>query len=231
LPPPKGDGFERSNRSDNINQLSKAQLDDIINYLLQEQILVPYENQVYPKDVTTVHRCTKAFGTKGDTNPFRKGYPQFAVLQKLEKKWSERKEPYVPHAGKRKGGPDGKDQHATKFSIHLIYWRWQNEGKPIPDGMEISHLWGGYKAIMYLTCETPTENDSRQYCFHLQWYRKGICPHNKPKCWGDGMDYHQNTAMGKEHICLWPASASVPTITSLQEIDLSDDEFDVEFDQ
>lgn len=82
--------------------------------------------------------------------------------------------------------PDGQ-QH--KQLVHLIWYRYVNEGATIPEDLHFSHLDADPRTL-HLTAESPQANESRKYCHLFGWYKtkpgedRPRCPHWETPCTG-----------------------------------------------
>lgn len=76
-----------------------------------------------------------------------------------------------------------------KQLVHLIYWRYVNNGAIIDPELHISHL-DADQQMLNLIQETREMNESRKYCHLLGWYKKKPnesrrrCPHWENPCTG-----------------------------------------------
>jgi len=152
------------------NSFTKRQLDDMVYGWFDAGRLVrlPYSTKS-PWD-NVVYRCTYKCSGTGK-------YAQAHLLKAWKDKWA-RNGDFVPEV--------------TKVTVHLVFWRWYNQGKLLEDGLEISHCWKDRNDVLYLCQETPEMNESRKFCMLFDWWhpvrgRRGggtKCNHHPP-CWGD----------------------------------------------
>lgn len=76
-----------------------------------------------------------------------------------------------------------------KELVHLIWWRYTNDFKPLPAGEHISHL-DKDQQVLNLLSESPEINESRKHCHANGWWRvdpmRGVprCPHWENPCTG-----------------------------------------------
>lgn len=74
-----------------------------------------------------------------------------------------------------------------KQLVHLIYWRFINDGAQIREGFEISHLCKDNTVLNVLE-ESWEMNQSRIYCHYFGWYKtlpgedRPRCPHWENQC-------------------------------------------------
>jgi len=158
----------RSNRNTALyNSFSPRQLDDMVYDWLRTGRLVPYYSSPTCGG-NKVYQCT--FVPSGPTDKYAQAY--------LKKEWRE------------KWREDGNFvPTAQKVLVHVIYWRWANQYKPLTEGTEISHCWKDHNDVLYLCQESLEMNESRKYCMKFDWWhpknrRHARCNHHPP-CWGD----------------------------------------------
>jgi len=111
----------------------------------------------------------------------------------------------IPHRGMMKctlavtKDAKGNDKYAQvdttfigtpgKQLVHMIYWRWANNGALIDENLTISHVDADHK-VMSLTQESRDLNESRKYCHLFGWYKpkpgedRPRCPHWEIPCTG-----------------------------------------------
>lgn len=96
----------------------------------------------------------------------------------------------------------GSDKHPqfdlTRFNfsevkgkqlVHLIYWRFLNNGASIDPELHISHL-DADQQVLRLIQESRDMNESRKYCHLFGWYKlrpgesRPRCPHWETPCTG-----------------------------------------------
>lgn len=83
-------------------------------------------------------------------------------------------------------GPIGLKKKAL---VHLIFWRFQNDFKQIPEKEHISHV-DAEPEVLHLVSESPQMNESRKYCHLFKWYKtlpgepRPRCPHWECPCTG-----------------------------------------------
>jgi len=76
-----------------------------------------------------------------------------------------------------------------KQLVHLIYWRWCNNGELLDLSMDISHI-DADSTILALVQEAHEMNESRKYCHLFGWYKtkpgeqRPRCPHWENPCNG-----------------------------------------------
>jgi hypothetical protein len=67
-----------------------------------------------------------------------------------------------------------------KQLVHLICWRWYNNGALLDETKTISHIDADHK-VMNLVEESWELNESRKYCHLFKWY-KVLTGENRPRC-------------------------------------------------
>jgi len=146
-------------RAVTVNDLSLLQLEAIVRHLKSEKWVIPVQ-----RGTETYYECTlqPTKDAKGNDKHPQCTITRFAPLE------------------------DGK-QH--KQLVHLIWWRWENNGRLIPDELHISHL-DKNPRVLRLTAESRDLNESRKYCHLFGWYKalpgedSPRCPHKEMPCSG-----------------------------------------------
>jgi len=119
------------------------------------------------------HLCTKGHLVKDSHDLWRctlkpaGKYPQFAI-------------PTDWHSIYRRMGLESSSGQA-KLCVHIVLWRYFNDGKELTEGKEISHCHAD-SLLQYLTEETPELNESRKHCSREGWCHTrrstGYCKHD-----------------------------------------------------
>jgi hypothetical protein len=152
----------KRSRGETVNSLNKEQLEEIVKYM---------KTNTFPKKGKTVRYVEQR----------ERGW--FCNLECTQTMDGDPKYPQLDLNRFEFPGITGK------HLVHLIWWRWENNGANIADGSHISHVdkEPGYLA---LTQESVEMNESRKYCHRFGWYKKKQgedrprCPHWDKPCTG-----------------------------------------------
>jgi len=151
--------MSKRQRGEGVNSLTTLQINAIVTELLSKGTVIKIV-----RGEREFYRCSLAATKDAKGNP---KHPQCTITK---------------HAPL----PEGQ-QH--KQLVHLIWYRYVNEGAMIPDDQHISHL-DADQQVLHLTAETRELNESRKYCHLFGWYKnlpgedRPRCPHWENPCTG-----------------------------------------------
>lgn len=149
----------RRPRASVVNELTLAQLQKIVNFMKTSTYTRKGVQMHYLVPVGEYHKCTLVC-TKDKKGNYK--YPQIDL---------------------NRFGIPGKQL------VHLIYWRWINEGEKINDELTISHCDADH-TVLHLVQESVQFNESRKHCHLLKWWKahpgegRARCPHWENPCSG-----------------------------------------------
>lgn len=150
-------------RGETVNMLSPASIDAIIKKMYEKGRLVDVK-RIIKGTIYTFPKCTLAC----TLDP--KGKPKYAQTSITK---------YLPATGRSQ----------EKALVHLIYWRYTNGYKLIPEDLEISHRDADH-TVLNLTAEVKPMNESRKYCHQFGYWKafmgesRARCPHKECPCTG-----------------------------------------------
>ena len=149
----------KSPRGEGVNSLSEEKLEEIINFLKKSKLSSGEFKVTKTERPEGYWRCNLACTKDAKGNP---KYPQVDLKALgIEK----------------------------KQLIHLIWWRWENNGALIDPDLHISHCDADHK-VLHLVQESRDLNESRKYCHLFGWYKtkpgeeRPRCPHWEHPCTG-----------------------------------------------
>jgi len=151
-----------SSRGSVVNALSHDQLTEIVHFMKTKTYKRAGESIPYLEQTDRGWRCTLACTVDA------KGKPKYPQLDLSRFSF---------------GTALGKQL------VHLIYWRYDNDGEQISADLNISHCDADH-TILNLVQETRDYNESRKYCHLFGWYKaksgedRPRCPHWEYPCCG-----------------------------------------------